>query len=49
LPEVDLLNVKKTMGDISKLSNNDDIKIHWDNNHMVTIECQWFCTTGRYL
>lgn len=31
----DLLDVKKQMGEISKLSSNDDIKIDWDEKHLV--------------
>ncbi len=34
-PELDLNDVKKKMGDYPKLSENDDLKIDWDEKHLV--------------
>ena len=32
--EVDLLQLKKSMGEFPKLAPNDDIKVDWDENHL---------------
>ncbi len=34
-PDLDLNEVKKQMGDFPKLSENDDLKIDWDERHLV--------------
>ena len=34
-PIQDLLKLKKLMGDVHKLSANDDLKIDWDEKHLV--------------
>lgn len=34
-PDLDLNEVKKEMGDFPKLSENDDLKIDWDDKHLV--------------
>ena len=35
LPTQDLLSIKKSMGDVPKLSSNDDLKIDWDDKYLV--------------
>ena len=34
-PDLDLNSVKRQMGDFPKLSENDDLKIDWDEKHLV--------------
>jgi hypothetical protein len=34
-PNQDLLQLKKLMGDVPKLSANDDLKIDWDEKYLV--------------
>lgn len=34
-PDLDLNEVKQQMGDFPKLSENDDLKIDWDDRHLV--------------
>lgn len=34
-PELDLNKVKQEMGEFQKLSENDDLKIDWDDRHLV--------------